>query len=105
MSATTATPAERPEQVFQDRREAGRVLAGLLEGFRGNPKVTVLGLARGGIPVAWEVAASLGAPLDAFVVRKLGVPGHAEFAMGALASGGTVVVNDDLIRDLRISPE
>ncbi|SEB31824.1 Phosphoribosyl transferase domain-containing protein [Rhodococcus koreensis] len=105
MSATTAMPAGRPEQVFQDRRDAGRVLAGLLEGFRGNPRVTALGMARGGIPMAGEVAASLGAPLDAFVVRKLGVPGHAQFALGALASGGTVVVNDDVIRDLQISPE
>ena len=65
----------------------------------------MLGLARGGIPVAWEVAAALGAPLDAFVVRKLGAPGREEFAMGALATGGRVVVNDDLVRALRVTPQ
>ena len=65
----------------------------------------VLGLARGGIPVAWEVAAALRAPLDAFIVRKLGAPGHEEFAVGALASGGRVVVNDDVVRGLRITPQ
>ena len=67
--------------------------------------VIVLGLPRGGIPVAWEVAAALGAPLDAFVVRKLGAPGHEEFAVGALASGGRVVVNDDVLRALRVTPQ
>jgi erythromycin esterase-like protein/predicted phosphoribosyltransferase len=81
------------------------VLAGLLNGYRGQAGVVVLGLPRGGIPVAWEVAAALGAPLDAFVVRKLGAPGHEEFAMGALASGGRVVVNDDVLRALRVSPQ
>ena len=64
----------------------------------GKKDVIVLGLPRGGIPVAWEVAAALGAPLDAFVVRKLGAPGHEEFAVGALASGGRVVINDDMVR-------
>ena len=72
----------------------------LLGAYRGRENVVVLGLARGGIPVAWEVAAALGAPLDAFVVRKLGAPGHEEFAVGALASGGRVVVNDDVLRGL-----
>jgi predicted phosphoribosyltransferase len=67
--------------------------------------VVVLGLARGGVPVAWEVAAALGTPLDAFVVRKLGAPGHEEFAMGALASGGRVVVNDDVVRALQVTPQ
>jgi predicted phosphoribosyltransferase len=67
--------------------------------------VLVLGLARGGVPVAWEVAAALHAPLDAFIVRKLGVPGHEEFAAGALASGGRVVINDDVVRGLRITPQ
>ena len=63
------------------------------------------GLPRGGIPVAWEVATALGAPLDAFIVRKFGAPGHEEFAMGALASGGRVVVNDDVVRALRVTPQ
>jgi erythromycin esterase-like protein/predicted phosphoribosyltransferase len=94
-----------PRRVFRDRREAGRVLASLLSAYRGRERLLVLGLPRGGIPVAWEVAAALGAPLDAFVVRKLGAPGHEEFAVGALASGGRVVVNDDLVRALRISPQ
>ncbi|QQZ19659.1 MULTISPECIES: erythromycin esterase family protein [Rhodococcus] len=99
------TSTDRPEQIFRDRREAGRVLGELLEAYRGDPRVVVLGLARGGVPVAWEVAAALGAALDAFVVRKLGVPGREELAMGALASGGVVVLNDDLVRDLAITPE
>ena len=94
-----------PRRVFRDRREAGRVLAQLLGAYRGRKGVVVLGLPRGGIPVAWEVAASLGAPLDAFIVRKLGAPGHEEFAMGALASGGRVVVNDDVLRALRVTPQ
>ncbi|MEE6139256.1 erythromycin esterase family protein [Mycobacterium sp. 050128] len=93
-----------PRRVFRDRREAGRVLANLLSAYRDQPNVVVLGLARGGLPVAWEVAAALHAPLDAFIVRKLGAPGHEEFAVGALASGGRVVVNDDVIRALQISP-
>ncbi|WP_096288176.1 erythromycin esterase family protein [Mycobacterium ahvazicum] len=93
-----------PRRVFRDRREAGRVLANLLTAYRDQPNVIVLGLARGGLPVAWEVAAALHAPLDAFIVRKLGAPGHEEFAVGALASGGRVVVNDDVIRALQISP-
>jgi len=94
-----------PRRVFRDRREAGRVLANLLSAYRDRPDVIVLGLARGGVPVAWEVAAALHAPLDAFIVRKLGAPGHEEFAVGALASGGRVVVNDDVVRGLRISPQ
>jgi erythromycin esterase-like protein/adenine/guanine phosphoribosyltransferase-like PRPP-binding protein len=80
-------------------------LAGLLGAYRGKENLIVLGLPRGGIPVAWEVAAALGAPLDAFVVRKLGAPGHEEFAVGALASGGRVVVNDDVLRALRVTPQ
>lgn len=94
-----------PGRVFRDRREAGQVLAGLLHAYVNREDVVVLGLARGGIPVAWEVAAQLRAPLDAFVVRKLGVPGHEEFAVGALASGGRVVINDDVVRGLRITPQ
>lgn len=96
---------QQPRRVFRDRREAGQVLAGLLQSYRGKPGVLVLGLARGGIPVAYEVANALGAPLDAFIVRKLGAPGHEEFAVGALASGGRVVVNDDMLRALRITPQ
>ncbi|GAA4542433.1 erythromycin esterase family protein [Mycobacterium paraffinicum] len=91
--------------MFRDRAEAGRVLANLLVAYRDRHDVIVLGLARGGIPVAWEVAAALHAPLDAFIVRKLGAPGHEEFAVGALASGGRVVVNDDVVRGLRITPQ
>lgn len=99
-------PTRRAQRrVFRDRREAGRILADLLGAYRGLEGVVVLGLARGGIPVAWEVAAALGVPMDAFIVRKLGVPGHEEFAMGALASGGRVVVNDDVLRALRVSPQ
>ncbi|OBF56094.1 erythromycin esterase family protein [Mycolicibacterium monacense] len=102
---TRTRPPQSPRRVFRDRREAGRVLADLLTAYRGRDDVIVLGLARGGVPVAWEVAAALGAPLDAFIVRKLGAPGHEEFAMGALATGGRVVVNDDIVRALRVSPQ
>ncbi len=94
-----------PRRVFRDRGEAGRLLADLLGAYRDRHDVIVLGLARGGIPVAWEVAAALHAPLDAFIVRKLGAPGHEEFAFGAIASGGRVVVNDDVVRGLRISSQ
>ncbi len=103
---TARTASQRhPRRMFRDRREAGRVLAQLLDGYRGRDGVVVLGLARGGVPVAWEVAAALGVPLDTFIVRKLGAPGHSEFAMGALASGGRVVVNDDVIRALRVTTQ
>ncbi len=94
-----------PRRVFRNRREAGRILADLLGAYRNRADVVVLGLARGGVPVAWEVAAALSAPLDAFVVRKLGAPGREEFAVGALASGGRVVVNDDILRALRVTPQ
>ena len=96
---------QQPRRVFKDRREAGQVLAGMLTAYGGRPDVVVLGLARGGLPVAFEVARALRAPLDAFIVRKLGAPGHEEFAVGALASGGRVVVNDDVLRGLRVTPE
>ena len=102
---TRAIRRQQPRRVFKDRREAGQVLAGLLQAYRGRPDVIVLGLARGGLPVAFEVACSLGAPRDAFIVRKLGAPGHEEFAVGALASGGRIVVNDDVLRGLRVTPE
>ncbi len=101
---TRAIRRHQPRRVFRDRREAGQVLASMLTAYRGKPDVIVLGLARGGLPVAYEVARELGAPLDAFIVRKLGAPGHEEFAVGALASGGRVVVNDDVLRGLKITP-
>src|SRR5688572_18688658 len=88
--------------LFRDRAAAGRALAERLERYRGAPKLRVLGLPRGGIPVAYEVASALDAPLDVFVVRKLGVPGQEELAMGAIASGGIRVVNDDVVRHLGI---
>jgi putative phosphoribosyl transferase len=84
-------------QQFADRREAGAELASRLSALRGREDVVVLGLPRGGVPVAFEVAVALGAPLDVFVVRKLGVPGHAELAMGAIASGGVRVMNEDVL--------
>jgi erythromycin esterase-like protein/predicted phosphoribosyltransferase len=92
-------------RLFRDRGDAGRFLAGLLEQYRGHPDVLVLGLPRGGVPVAYEVAKDLGAPLDVFVVRKLGVPGREEVAMGAIGSGGVLVLNDDVVRGLNLSPE
>jgi putative phosphoribosyl transferase len=90
---------------FSDRREAGRVLADALSAYRGTPDLLVLGLPRGGVPVAWEVASALRAPLDVFVVRKLGAPRWEELAVGALASGGLVVLNDDVVSSLRITDE
>jgi predicted phosphoribosyltransferase len=91
------------EMLFQDRRDAGVQLAGKLAGYADDPSVMVLGLPRGGVPVAYEVAKALHAPLDVFVVRKLGVPGHRELAMGAIASGGVRVLNRDVIEALGIS--
>ncbi len=90
---------------FFDRHDAGRQLAGRLRHLAGQPDVIVLGLPRGGVPVAAEVAEALQAPLDVFVVRKLGVPSHEEFAMGAIASDGIRLLNQDVVRALRISPE
>jgi predicted phosphoribosyltransferase len=90
---------------FADRRDAGRLLAGALERYRDRDDVVVLGLPRGGVPVAAEVAAALDAPLDVFLVRKLGVPGHEELAMGAIASGGVRVVNADVVRSVGIRPD
>lgn len=83
---------------FADRTEAGRVLAASLGQYAGRNDVLVLALPRGGVPVAFEVARALGAPLDLFLVRKLGTPGHRELAMGAIASGGVSVLNDDIVR-------
>jgi len=90
---------------FRDRIDGGRQLAAQLTEYGGRSDVVVLGLPRGGVPVAKEVATRLKAPLDVFLVRKLGVPGHPELAMGAIAEGGVEVLSDDLIQDLRIPPE
>lgn len=81
---------------FVDRKQAGDVLAQQLSRYRDDPAAVVLALPRGGVPVAFEVARALHAPLDVFVVRKLGLPGHEEFAMGAIATGGVMVMNPDL---------
>jgi putative phosphoribosyl transferase len=81
---------------FRNRSEAGRFLAAKLDAYANRPDVIVLALPRGGLPVAYEVARALGAPLDVFLVRKLGVPGHEELAMGAIATGGVRVLNDQL---------
>ena len=88
---------------FTDRIEAGRHLASALSGYTGRADAIVLGLPRGGVPVAFEVARALGVPLDVFIVRKLGVPGQEEFAMGAIASGGARLIDAALVRDLAIS--
>lgn len=88
---------------FRDRRDAGRQLAATLQSMAGAPGVLVLALPRGGVPVAYEVALALGAPLDLLLVRKLGVPGHEELAMGAIAEGGVRVLNREVIEPLRIS--
>ncbi|HTI41225.1 MAG TPA: phosphoribosyltransferase [Vicinamibacterales bacterium] len=82
---------------FADRRDAGRVLASRLQKYAGRDDVVVLALPRGGVPVGYEVAAALGASLDVFLVRKLGTPGHRELAMGAIASGGVRVLNEDVV--------
>jgi predicted phosphoribosyltransferase len=87
---------------FRDRSEAGRLLAEKLAAYAGRPDVVVLGLPRGGVPVAFEVARVLKTPLDVFLVRKLGVPGHKELAMGAVARGGVRVLNDDVVSTLGI---
>ena len=92
--------SDRP---FADRREAGRELAGKLSAYRGRADVVVLALPRGGVPVAFEIAEALDAPLDIFVVRKLGMPGHPEMAIGAIASGGVRVITEDVIRSHAIS--
>jgi predicted phosphoribosyltransferase len=88
--------------IFHDRHDAGRQLAGRLTYYAGRPDVIVLALPRGGVPVGFEVAQALGVPLDVFLVRKLGVPGREELAMGAIASGGVRVLNQEVVRALRI---
>ena len=82
---------------FRDRRDAGRVLAGRLTAYANRSDTVILALPRGGVPVAYEIAQALHAPLDIFLVRKLGVPGHEELAMGAIASGGVRVMNDEIV--------
>src|ERR1700745_2656624 len=88
--------------LFRDRIDAGRQLAARLTEYADRPDVLVLGLPRGGVPVAFEAARALGAPLDVFLVRKLGLPGHEELAMGAIATGGVRVLNDEIVQRLRI---
>ena len=90
---------------FPDRSAAGRALAKELGRYGGRDDVVVLALPRGGVPVGFEIARALHAPLDVFLVRKLGVPGYEELAMGAIASGGTRVLNEAAIEQLRITPE
>ena len=89
---------------FRNRRDAGRILASYLAQYADRPDVVILALPRGGVPVGFELARALRAPLDVMVVRKLGVPGHEELAMGAIASGGVRVLNDDVIQMLGIRP-
>lgn len=91
--------------LFRDRSDAGRRLAAVLQEFADEPDVLVLALPRGGVPVGYEVARALNVPLDVFVVRKLGAPQQRELAMGAIASGGAQILNQDVIRALGISPQ
>jgi predicted phosphoribosyltransferase len=90
---------------FKDRKDAGRVLARKLSAYAGQTDVLILALPRGGVPVAYEVALALNAPLDIFLVRKLGLPGREELAIGAIASGGIRVLNEDIIRALGVPEE
>ncbi|AWG48986.1 ribose-phosphate pyrophosphokinase [Mycobacteroides abscessus subsp. abscessus] len=90
-------------RMFSDRQDAGRVLAGMLAP-RKLRSIVVLALPRGGIPVGREIATALNAPLAVLVVRKLGVPGHEEYAMGAIASGGEVILDDDIVRSMGVTP-
>jgi len=89
---------------FRDRTDAGRLLAQNLAAYKNGPAVLVLGLPRGGVPVAFEISRELNVPLDVFIVRKLGVPGHEELGMGAIATGGTRILHEQLIEELGISP-
>lgn len=89
---------------YHDRSDAGRALAEALRGLEDESDVVVLALPRGGVPIGYEVAQALGAPLDVFVVRKLGVPGHEELAMGAIASGGARVLNTEVVELAHVSP-
>src|ERR1700730_11587071 len=91
--------------LFVSRRDAGAVFAGLLKRYANRPDVLVLALPRGGVPVAFEVARALDAPLDVFLVRKLGVPGHEEFAFGAIATGGTRVLHKHVVESANLPAE
>jgi putative phosphoribosyl transferase len=97
-------PQPQTYRRFRDRHDAGRQLAERLSAYASRPDVIVLALPRGGVPVGYEVAEALHVPLDIMLVRKLGVPGHEELAMGAIASGGVRFLNDETIRMLRIPP-
>jgi putative phosphoribosyl transferase len=101
MNSTSDLQLHMPRP-FRDRRAAGRLLATRLHRFANRRDVVILALPRGGVPVAYEVAVAMGAPLDVFAVRKLGVPGHEEFAMGAIGSGGAYVLNYEVIDALHI---
>ena len=90
---------------YRDRSEAGKVLAANLAQYHSRPETLVLGLPRGGVPVAFEIAQTLSLPLDVFIVRKLGVPGHEELAMGAIASGGVRVLNRGVVEHLGLASE
>ena len=109
MGRFTSLARGAARHTFSDRRDAGRVLADALGGYRGASDLIVLGLPRGGVPVAWEVAAALHAPLDVLVVRKLGAPRWQELALGAIASGGgsgpRMVLNDEVVHSLHISDD
>jgi putative phosphoribosyl transferase len=89
--------------IFENRKEAGRTLAEKLQKYKDDPNAVILALPRGGVPVAYELSVALNLPLDVFVVRKLGVPGQVELAMGAIASGGVRVLNEDIIQTLNIA--
>lgn len=91
--------------IFKDRADGGKKLAQELSPYSDRSNVVVLGLPRGGVPVAYEVAKELDAPLDVFIVRKLGVPGHEELAMGAIASGGVSVLNDEVVKGVNLSED
>lgn len=105
MAYQSATAGSGSNRAFGDRREAGKELAARLDAYRGRRDVVVLALPRGGVPVAFEVAEALGVPLDIFVVRKLGMPGRPEFAIGAIASGDVRVLSEDTIRWYGIPPD
>jgi predicted phosphoribosyltransferase len=91
-------------EVFENRAEAGRQLAERLSAYEGQPGVLVFGLPRGGVPVAFEVAMALGLPLDVFIARKIGVPGHEELAMGAVATGDVLVLNEAIVAAFHVTP-
>lgn len=99
------TEKEGKMERFRDRSEAGRQLAQKLMAYKDHPDVIILALPRGGVPVAYEVATALNAPLDIFIVRKLGLPGREELAIGAIASGGIRVLNEDILHILNIDDE